>query len=151
MTEAPYGSWRSPITSDLIVSASIAVFEPRLAGDRIYWMEGRPLEGGRYVIVRRSADGTTEDVNTAPFNARTRVHEYGGGDYVVGPDGTVYFSNFADQRVYRVAPGGEPEALTHAEGMRYADAIVDAKRNRLICVREDHTIEGREAVNTIAA
>src|SRR5215475_13363130 len=120
MTEAPYGSWRSPITSDLIVSASIAVFQPRLAAGNCYWMEGRPLEGGRYVIVRRTPDGTVTDINPPPFNARTRVHEYGGGDYVVSTNGTVFFINFADQRIYFVAPDAKPDdaptALTSTEG-----------------------------------
>ncbi len=151
MTEAAYGSWRSPITSDLIVSATIAVFEPRLAAGNIYWMEGRPLEGGRYVIVRRAPDGTTSDVNPAPFNARTRVHEYGGGDYVVASNGTVFFTNFADQRIHVAEPGDAPVALTSTEGHRYADLVLDETRNRLVCVREDHSIEGREAINTIAA
>ncbi len=154
MTEAPYGSWRSPITSDLIVSASIAVFQPRLAAGNCYWMEGRPLEGGRYVIVRRTPDGTVTDINPAPFNARTRVHEYGGGDYVVSTNGTVFFTNFADQRIYFVAPDAKPEdapvALTSTEGRRYADLVLDESRSRLVCVREDHTGDG-EAVNTVAA
>ncbi|HLG10502.1 MAG TPA: S9 family peptidase, partial [Dehalococcoidia bacterium] len=165
MPTAPYGSWRSPITADLIVSASIALGQPRFAGDCVYWLESRPTEGGRYVIVRRRPDGSTEDVNPAPLNARTRVHEYGGGDFVVAEDGTVYFSNFADQRLYFALSGGEPAPLTHREGVRYADAVLDPARNRLICVREDHSggdaggdvgKNGRstplpEAKNTIAA
>jgi len=71
---APYGAWKSPITSSLIVAQSISLMEVRLDGDDIYWLEGRPQERGRYVVVRASADGTTRDVNAAPFNARTRVH-----------------------------------------------------------------------------
>ncbi|HLF70953.1 MAG TPA: S9 family peptidase [Dehalococcoidia bacterium] len=148
---APYGSWKSPISADLIVGGSIGIGQATVHGDDVFWLEVRPKEGGRSVIVRRGPDGSAVDLNPAPLNARTRVHEYGGGDYVVGPDATVYFANFTDQRVYRVPPGGEPEAVTHTEGMRYADAVVDERRNRLICVREDHSVEGREAVNTIAA
>jgi dipeptidyl aminopeptidase/acylaminoacyl peptidase len=147
---APYGSWKSPITSDLIVSSTVGVGAPRLDGEDVYWQEARPQERGRQVIVHMRPDGTREDVNPAPFNARTRVHEYGGGDYVVH-EGTVYFCNFADQRMYRVKPGAEPEPLTHNDGMRYADADVDAGRNRLVAVREDHTREGEEASNGIAS
>jgi hypothetical protein len=151
MPSAPYGSWRSPITADLIVAASVGLTRPCYAGGDVYWQETRPAEGGRYVIVRRRSDGTVEDVNPPPFNARTRVHEYGGGSYVVDGDGTVYFANFADQRLYAVRPGAEPAPVTHTDGMRYADLVIDAARNRLICVREDHTTPGAEAVNTIAA
>jgi dipeptidyl aminopeptidase/acylaminoacyl peptidase len=151
MTEAPYGSWRSPITSDLIVSGTVGLGRPMLVGEDVYWQEGRPMEGGRNVIVRRRPDGSTEDVNPAPFNARTRVHEYGGGDYTVASNGTVYFSNFADQRIYRVVPEGAPEAVTHDETHRYADLVLDETRNHLVCVREDHSRAGQEAVNTIAA
>lgn len=150
---APYGAWKSPITSDLIVSQSIGLGGGTFDGDDVYWLEGRPAEAGRNVIVRRAPDGGTEDVNTAPFNARTRVHEYGGGAVLVDR-GIVIFSNFADQRLYRVVPGQTPEAITPEAPLRYADCVVDAARNRLICVREDHgeaAVAHGEAVNTIAA
>src|SRR5438067_6407069 len=101
---APYGSWASPITADLIASATITLGPIALDGEDIYWSELRPTEGGRVVVVRRSPDGRTTDVTPAPFNARTRVHEYGCGAYAVA-DGTVYFSNFADQRFHRQDPG----------------------------------------------
>ncbi|HKS30439.1 MAG TPA: S9 family peptidase [Pyrinomonadaceae bacterium] len=147
---APYGSWKSPITSELIVKGSIGLGQVALDGQDTYWIEVRPQEGGRSCIVRLGADGKTEDVTPQNFNARTRVHEYGGGDYAVS-NGTVYFSNFADQRIYRRRPGdaGEPEALTPAVNMRYADVTVDERRNRLMAVREDHTRSEREAINSI--
>ncbi|HLE13939.1 MAG TPA: hypothetical protein VI776_04255, partial [Anaerolineales bacterium] len=85
---APYGSWKSPITSDLIVAETIWPAQIQLDGDDVYWLEVRPAEGGRYVIVRRAPDGQTVDVTPPPFNARTRVHEYGGLAYLV-VDGTV--------------------------------------------------------------
>src|SRR6267143_5229423 len=107
---APYGTWKSPITSDLIVKESIGLGQVKIDGDDVYWIEMRPSEGGRQVIVR-SSDGATTDVTPPGFNARTRVHEYGGGDYVVH-QGTVFFSNFADQRIYRQSPGSMPEPLT---------------------------------------
>jgi dipeptidyl aminopeptidase/acylaminoacyl peptidase len=121
-----------------------------LDGDDIYWSEGRPEEGGRQVVVRRSPDGTTRDMVPPPFNARTRVHEYGGGSFLAA-DGVLYFSNFADQRLYRLDGDGEPQPITPEAELRYADAILDRPRGRLICVREDHTVEGREAVNTLVA
>lgn len=146
---APYGSWASPITADLITSAQVGVGAPRFAGADIYWLEQRPTESGRQVVVRRSSSGDLSDVNAAPFNVRTRVHEYGGGAYAVDDD-AVYFCNFADQRLYRQKVGGQPQPMTPAVDLRYADAIVDRARQRLIAVREDHTGDG-EAVNTLVA
>lgn len=146
---AAYGSWKSPITSDLIVSGTIGLGQIVIDGEDIYWIEGRPSEGGRNVIVRRTPDGQIIDVTPQPFNARTRVHEYGGSSFFVA-NGMVYFSNFADQRLYRQEIGSEPQPLTPAENWRYADAILDLSRNRLICVREDHT-SGHEPVNTIVS
>jgi dipeptidyl aminopeptidase/acylaminoacyl peptidase len=147
---APYGSWKSPVTSDLIVSESITLGQPMLDGDDIYWIEARPQEKGRCVIVKWTPDGATADVNPPPFNARTRVHEYGGAGYLAA-DGVVFFSHFADQRLYRQLPGSPPEALTPEREWRYADAILDRGHNRLICIREDHTDPDHEAVNTVAA
>src|SRR4051795_4660334 len=94
---APYGSWKSPITSDLIVAQSIGLSDVRLDGADVYWLEGRPQEQGRSVVVRGAPDGQATDVIPQPFNTRTRVHEYGGGSWTVS-DGAVYFSNFADGR-----------------------------------------------------
>ena len=97
---APYGSWKSPITSDLIVAQSIALSEARLDGEKIYWLEGRPQEQGRFVVVCADwSGGNATDVTPKPYSARTRVHEYGGASWTVA-DGVVYFSNFADGRLY---------------------------------------------------
>jgi hypothetical protein len=93
MKTARYGSWKSPITSDLIVARSLGLSEVMLDGGDIYWLEGRPQEAGRNVVVRRGRGGPAgADVNPAPFNVRSRVHEYGGGAWLVA-DGTLYFSN----------------------------------------------------------
>ncbi len=149
---APYGSWKSPITSDLIVKETIGLSQPRLDGDDTYWIEMRPSEKGRQVIVRRTSDGSTTDINPPEFNARTRVHEYGGGDYVVH-NGAVYFSNFADQQIYRAAADSPPELISSEcsdDRVRYADAVVDSGRNRLICVCEDHRQTG-EARNYLVS
>lgn len=148
-TEAPYGAWRSPITAEMLAEDIVGLAEVALDGAAVYWIEVRPTEQGRSVIVRWSEDSGVSDVTPPGFSARTRVHEYGGGSYCVG-DGVVYFSNFEDQRLYRQAPGESPLALTPA-GYRYADSVIDGTRGRMICVREDHTALDREAVNTLVA
>jgi dipeptidyl aminopeptidase/acylaminoacyl peptidase len=148
-TTAPYGSWKSPITSDLIVAGSIRLGEIRLEGDTVYWSEGRPTEGGRSVVVRRTPDGQITDLTPSPFNARTRVHEYGGGAFNV-VKGTLYFSNFADQRLYRVSASDAIEPITPEMALRFADVVTDEKQSRLIGICEDHTGDG-EAVNRIVA
>ena len=148
--EMPYGSWKSPITSDLIVGETVGLSQPRIDGGDTYWVEMRPSEGGRNVVVRRDTAGRTSDITPPPFNVRTRTHEYGGGDYVVNHS-VVYFSNFVDQRIYSQTIGAEPRAITPAGQMRYADAVVDERRARLVCVREDHSVEGREASNAIVS
>jgi dipeptidyl aminopeptidase/acylaminoacyl peptidase len=167
---APYGSWKSPITSDLIVAQSISLPEVRLDGNDVYWLEGRPQEQGRNVVVCGAE--APVDVTPPPFNARTRVHEYGGGSWLVR-EGTVYFSNFADGRLYRLPRGAaQPQPLTPAPASagrdwRFADGVIDRGRNRWIGVREDHTRPGLarvasndaqvglaaegEAVNTVVA
>ena len=147
---APYGSWKSPITSDLIVSETIGPGQIALDGEDVYWVEMRPAEGGRYVVVRQSPEGQTADVTPPAFSVQTRVHEYGGGAFLVA-DGTVYFSNFTDQRLYRQDPASEPQPITPEADLRYADGIIDRHRRRMVCVREDHTNAEREAVNTLVS
>ena len=147
---SPFGSWKSPITSDLIVAGTVGLGETALDGGDAYWIESRPSENGRSVIVRRTADGRVSDAIPRDFNARTTVHEYGGGAFRV-IDGVVYFSNFADQRIYRHSEGSRPEPVTLSEKMRYADGIIDRRRNRMIAVREDHSALGRDAINTIVS
>jgi dipeptidyl aminopeptidase/acylaminoacyl peptidase len=143
MTETlPYGAWRSPITSDLIVAETIGLGAILVDGSDIYWTESRPSEGGRNVLVRLGRDGARTDITPAPYNARTRVHEYGGGAATIS-QGAIYFTNFADQRLYRLPPGGTPEPVTPApaEGAarhRYADGVIDSTRRRWIGVRETH-------------
>ena len=146
---APYGSWKSPITTDLIVSGAVGLGQIALDGNDVYWVEMRPAEGGRMVIVRRGPDGVAEDVTPEPYSVRTRVHEYGGGAFLVA-DGTVFFSNFADQRIYRQDRGSEPRAITPESPLRYADGALDSRRGRIICVREDHTRNG-EPANALVA
>lgn len=144
---APYGAWDSPITSDLIVGGSIGLDQFVLDGETVYWLESRPSEGGRTVIVRWTPDGSM-DVTPRDFNARTRAHEYGGGAFTV-QDGELFFANFADQHIYRQSPGQPPRPITQQNGMRYADFVPNG-RGHLLGVREDHTGTD-EAVNTLVS
>jgi hypothetical protein len=148
-TTAPYGSWKSPVTTDLIVSGAIGIGQVVLDDEDIYWLEMRPSEGGRMVIVKQALESEPVDVTPEPFSVRTRVHEYGGAAYLAN-DGVVFFSNFSDQRMYRQDPGEEPKPITPEADMRYADGCFDATRNRIICVREDHA-SGGEPVNLIVS
>jgi len=144
---ASYGSWKSPLTSDKIIADSIRLGGVHLDRGAAYWLESRPETKGRSVLVRY-ADGERKDLTAAPFNVRTRAHEYGGGSHCLAGD-SVVFSNFKDQRLYRVRAGHTPEALTPEAAHRFADARFDARRNRLLAVREDHSEAGQEATSTV--
>ena len=147
-----YGTWPSPISSALLVEHAVSLGHVEVDGDRVYWLEGRPAEGGRQVVVSWSPGEERHEVIPDGFSARTTVHEYGGGSYAVHGE-TVYFSNFADQRLYRVDPGGDPRPLTpeppEPMAFRYADTRVNADGTELVCVRERH-LDG-EVVNDIVA
>lgn len=140
-TEAPYGAWRSPIDGDAVARGGMWRYSLLTASDgAVYWSEARPLEGGRLVVVRKDPGAEPIDVTPEGFNVRTRVHEYGGGAFAVHGS-TVFFSNFADQRVYRQdGVGAEPRAITPEPdapaGARYADGRVTRDGGLLICVRE---------------
>lgn len=147
---ASYGSWRSPITAELVASGAIKLGQTVLDGQNVYWTESRPGEGGRTVIVRCLPDGRTTDMTPAPFNVRSRVHEYGGGAFTVAED-NIYFVNLVDQRLYRQAGGGEAEPVIPEGPRRYADFTVEANRRQLICVGEDHSTVGQEPENFVVA
>jgi len=149
-TVLPYGSWPSPIRVDDLLVDAVRLGQPWVDGDDAYWVEGRPAEGGRSVLVRRAADGTATDLTPLPFNARTQVHEYGGGAYTVA-GGTVVFSNRADGRLYRLDPGvEEPVAITPQGPWRYGDLRFDAPRRRFLAIREDHGAIGQPAAAIVA-
>ena len=147
---APFGSWTSGLAAEQLATANVRFGQIAIAGGTIFASEGRPAEGGRNVVVECHANGDCRDLNPTPFDARTRVHEYGGGAFVVAGDGELFFSHDRDQRIYRLRHGGVPQAVTKGGALRYADAAIDTSRGRLIAVREDHSAP-REAVNTIVA
>jgi dipeptidyl aminopeptidase/acylaminoacyl peptidase len=149
-TVSPYGSWRSPITSDLVAADSVRLMDVLLDGSDVFWIESRPQEQGRHVIVRHVNEGTPEDVILSPYNARTKVHEYGGGAALIYR-GTVFFSNFSDQKLYRQDQSGTPRPVSQTSQCRYADAAMDALRDRLICVREDHRRTDGVVINSIVS
>ncbi|PWT80925.1 MAG: peptidase [Blastocatellia bacterium] len=150
MTRAPYGTWTSPVTAQTVAAGALRLGGVSLDGENIYWIEGRPDEGGRNVVVRRTPDGLIRDATPAGTNVRTRVHEYGGGAYVISEE-TIYYSEFTDQRLYKLAPHGTPQPLTTPGDWFFADCTVDPLRPRLACVREDHSLPGRDAVTTLVS
>ena len=150
---APFGSWKSPVTTALLTSAGIGFSELQFSNNNLYWLEGRPDEGGRVCVVRCAMPGSPVDVIPAGFNARTRAHEYGGGAYFVHRD-RVYFSNFKDQRLYLKEGAAEPRPITPEppapSSLRYADGRVTPDGTTIIAVRERHE-DGRQAINEIVA
>jgi dipeptidyl aminopeptidase/acylaminoacyl peptidase len=139
-TVAPYGTWSSPISAEMVAQGGVRLSSPWLEDGVVWWLEGRAAEAGRVVLVRRDPEGTTADVVPAGFNVRTSVHEYGGGAYCIHR-GTAFVSNFDDQRLYRVEPGGQPVPITPDVGdrrHRYADGRVSADGSLWIGVRERH-------------
>ncbi|MEQ8428195.1 MAG: prolyl oligopeptidase family serine peptidase [Gammaproteobacteria bacterium] len=147
---APYGSWKSPITPELMLGSSVGLGEIQHFNDELFWIEMRPEEAGRYVIVKRDNPGKHSDAIDKNFNARTRVHEYGGASYLVTDVG-IFFCNFTDQAIYHLRPDGNCIQLTHNPDCRYADMVFDSSLSRLICIREEHASPDTEAVNVIAA
>ncbi len=143
----PFGSWKSTITADMIVGDSLGLGQIALDGADIYWIETRPMERGRNAVVRARA-GQIEDVLVAPFSARSRVHEYGGGAIAVA-DGTLFFCNDADQRVYCVGADMAPRAITPEATRRYADLTPDLAHRRLLAICEEH--DGATVRNTLVA
>ena len=144
----PFGSWPSPLDAGLIAAATMRLGQIALRGDAIVWSEGRPQEQGRVVLVRHRAGEALRDLNPAPFSARTRAHEYGGGAFVLLAD-SVVFAHDDDQQLWRIAADGVPAPLTTEPQQRYADMVVDGSRARLIAVREDHRAGSITAVATL--
>jgi dipeptidyl aminopeptidase/acylaminoacyl peptidase len=143
--QASCGTWTSPISAAVVAAGATPLSSLVLDGADLYWLEGRASEAGRSTLV-----GGAGELTPAPYNVRSKVHEYGGGAYTVA-GGVAWFSHHADTRLYRVDPGREPVAVTADNAHRYADFVVDAPRQRLVTVREDHSAGGHYPENTIAA
>jgi dipeptidyl aminopeptidase/acylaminoacyl peptidase len=146
----PYGAWTSPITADLVASSGVRLGQTLYDKDDLYWLEGRPAEGGRQALVRRNAQKQISDVLSAEFNVRTLAHEYGGGPYTV-KNNIIIFSNLADQRIYKVENGSSPVPLTAEGPYRYADYVIDLQKRLVFCVQEDHSVPAEQAINSIVA
>jgi dipeptidyl aminopeptidase/acylaminoacyl peptidase len=146
---APCGAWTSPISAAVVAAGSTPLSGVALDGADLYWLAGRASEGGRTTLLRERG-GEVRELTPAPFNVRTRVHEYGGGA-VLAANGTVWFSHFADNRIYRIEGEGEPQPVSAGGDLRYADFVLDAARQRLVGVREDHSAGETYPVNTICA
>jgi dipeptidyl aminopeptidase/acylaminoacyl peptidase len=145
-----FGTWPSPITPQVAARAAGRTGTLHVGGAAVYWSEPRPEEQGRVAIVRAGADGRRLDILPAPFSARSRVHEYGGGELMVADD-TVYFVNDKDQQVYVLAPGAQPQRLTDVPRTRFADLVLDAARERLIGVAETHAPPERDRAHGLPA
>ncbi len=145
-----YGSWPTSITSELVVAQAVRLYDAKADGEDLIWAEARPAEGGRTALVRRSPDGSTTELLDRKANARTAVHEYGGGAWWVR-DGVVWYAEWADQRLYRRdRDSGRPTPLTPEsevpKGDRYADGDVSPDGNWIVCIRERHP-EGGDVVD----
>lgn len=145
---APYGSWASPFTTDMLIGKTLPLKEPGSDDTAIYWLEGRPAEKGRSVLVRLKG-GTRTELTPAPLDVRSRAHEYGGGSWTAS-NGIVIFSNGVDNRLYKITPDEpDPTPITPESAWRYADMVIDSRHNRVIAVREDHSLEDVEPINTL--
>jgi dipeptidyl aminopeptidase/acylaminoacyl peptidase len=143
-----YGAWHSPLSAEAVAGQSLRLMLVRAAGSWIYWTEQRPAEGGRTTIMRARPKGRPEELLPAPFSARSRVHEYGGGELLV-VSGAIYFVNDADQQIYEIEPGEAPQRLTDMIGCRFADMVLDGTRGRLVAVMERRAADGSRPENLL--
>ena len=135
---APYGTWKSPVSLEMVGHGTASLLRIALDGPDTYWAEVRPAEDGRTVIVKRTPDGKLVDITPPGLSSVSLVNEYGARSYTVA-NGVVYFSNNSDQRVYRQRPGEAPVPITTETGFRYGTRVVDQGRGRIVCIRENHT------------
>jgi dipeptidyl aminopeptidase/acylaminoacyl peptidase len=146
---APCGAWTSPITAEVVAAGAAPLSQVMLDGADVLWLSGRASEGGRNTLVRQRG-GEVRELTPAPFNVRSRVHEYGGGACLAA-GGTVWFSHFVDNRIYRIDGDNEPVPVSVGGDLRYADFVLETARQRLVGVREDHSAGAAYPVNTICA
>ncbi|WP_127127877.1 S9 family peptidase [Georgenia sp. SYP-B2076] len=156
----PYGTWPSPISPETLTARTVQLSLPQVDGPDTYWLEGRPEEAGRTVLVRRTADGRVQEAvgpmpDGTPADVRSRVHEYGGPAYAVR-DGVLVLSHVTDGRLYLLRTGADagPRPLTPEGPLRFMDPVLDLDRGLVYAVREDHGVAAREhgeAVNELVA
>ena len=147
----PYGSWPSPISSDMVSAGQVRLGEMSLSGETLYWTESRPKEEGRSVLIRCALNSHPNELTSSTFNVRSRVHEYGGGSILAAED-TVYFSNLSDHRLYRLESATTTPLPISAPGnIRYADGTLDTRRRRLITVAENHELSSSDPVGSLIA
>ncbi|MDE2346782.1 MAG: S9 family peptidase [Gammaproteobacteria bacterium] len=145
------GSWPSPLSAARVAAGGVRLLQPRIAGDSVYWIESRPDENGRSVLVRWRQENGREDITPAPFSVRSRVHEYGGGAFAVGGN-AAYFVNDSDQQLYSLALANRRiHQLSTARDCRFADLLPDETRQRLVCICEDHSPASGGPVNSLVA
>lgn len=141
MSGGPYGFWPSPLPAERLATGGVRVGFPSFAPDgSLYFIEQRAAEGGRCVLLQRTAAGVLREALPSSFSVRTRVHEYGGLAYRVLPDAIV-FVNQADQQLWIQREGRAPSPLTAAPDVRFAEPIHDPQRARVIAVAERHVPE----------
>ncbi len=146
----PFGLWPSLISAADLTRGARSFGHRQGDGAWIYWSEGRPEDKGRQVVVRARPGAAPEDVLPAPFSARSRVHEYGGAEFMVTA-GTLYFVNDADQDIWRLEPGAKPARITNEPSLRFADLSLDPGKGRLVAIAERHGATGTQPENLIVA
>jgi len=149
-TIAPYGTWSSPITPLSVAGNSRRFGSLQLGPEAVYWSEGRPEEQGRTVIVKHGRSGEETDVIPPEFSARSKVHEYGGGEFNVWND-TVFFINDQDQEIYQISGDGPPQRITTLPDWRFSDMCYDPHGNQLFAVAERHDAGTRLPVNMLVS
>ncbi len=147
---APYGSWPSDITTGLMTSGVIGLSETRLHDGNVYWLESRPDEQGRTVIVRQTVNGEKEELIPAEYSCRTLVHEYGGACYLPTVAG-LFFVNQKDQQIYKVDSALAVSKITNAATFRFADLVYSASSSSLVCVAEEHNDDYPEPKNSLVS
>lgn len=155
--QVPHGAWPEPITAEALAVGVLGFEELIVDGDKVYWVEARPHESGRSVIVTRDVAGETWDLLPAPLNVGSRVHEYGGCAMAAGA-GAIFFVERASQRIYRIdrpadrsRPAADLRPITPEGPLRFGDLAIDAHRQRLLAVCEDHTDSALRPRNSIVA
>lgn len=152
----PFGSWPSPITAESLTEGALGLGEVAFDGTDLYWLQAKPTDGGRVSLWRRRAgrdgQGRETELTPAPYNVRTRVHEYGGGAFAAA-GGMAIFSNYTDNLLFMISDrtGDRPRQLTGDPALRYAALRLYPERGLIIAVREDHRSQDHEAINTVVA